>query len=693
MPDTRGSSLRGRTPTLVVSRPADERESPPGRKSERRHRRRADRSRERDRSPQWEDIDNYEPPRRRRKSRRVSPARSTTSTGSGRSQRRQHSAQHKSTGFFPSLSRIREATGSTTSSRPSTRTSETDYYPEYQPSRHARHMDRGNSRYGKSMKRTSKTKQRHDESLPKLNPSSLSILSGTTGTSDRSSNSSSTVTPESYLRKTSRQALTAVKPPKESEPRESVTSQLPNVFDFLETDAEDDDHDGKSVASASTSSQYEPSDAGSSIAPDTPSSRSTFPSASSPTSTRSQSVADLRKKYDPQFSASVFSGRSDSSSPAPSLRSLRKQPTVSDVEEEDEEDVGIPPAPSDISYQSQRSSSRSSRRSAGSYDSYYPGDEAIPHGLPYDHPSHYIHPLPGQHRSFSHSSTHSSPTQNPYTTALQHYHWPSPPPLPPQPLTHQPSPLHPPAAPEPPDLSHAPPTGYAHLALALSTPNTSGVTPVYRKFEYLNTRLLLHLQDELAELEEQLRHLDDIISSLDGHQHPASRRREKWEGNELHMRRTHLLGTVYVKMEQYRKVLAGMKEVESSTTKAGQEEVEGLRAWMERERPISEHEAGFLMHGGDLVKVSRGAGAATGSQGGVGVYAPLGVVAPVVLFAVVPTLAGRLLVLAVLGLGGWVVVGRTAVGGLMARRDWMICGLVYGILMVVLAMCMPGRCS
>ena len=82
------------------------------------------------------------------------------------------------------------------------------------------------------------------------------------------------------------------------------------------------------------------------------------------------------------------------------------------------------------------------------------------------------------------------------------------------------------------------------------------VVPLYRKFEQLNHRVLLHLQDELAELEEELANMDECIAQYSirneaGHVYPASRRREKHYGSEVHSRRTELLGRIYLKLGQY----------------------------------------------------------------------------------------------------------------------------------------------
>jgi hypothetical protein len=104
--------------------------------------------------------------------------------------------------------------------------------------------------------------------------------------------------------------------------------------------------------------------------------------------------------------------------------------------------------------------------------------------------------------------------------------------------------------------------GYELLAHKLSElkkgRKDDAVVPAYRKFEQLNHRVLLHLQDEISELEEELRQLDQEIAEASpgaqtGHRHPASRRGDTQFGNDLHRQRLDVLGRVFLKLEQYSK--------------------------------------------------------------------------------------------------------------------------------------------
>jgi len=106
-----------------------------------------------------------------------------------------------------------------------------------------------------------------------------------------------------------------------------------------------------------------------------------------------------------------------------------------------------------------------------------------------------------------------------------------------------------------------PVTGYELLASRLSSYSGSEtvkgaprIKPMYRKFEALNHRILLHLQDEISELEEQLHRLDhaDTQSRKTDHQIlPASRRAAAFAGGELQWHKTDVLGRIGYKLAQY----------------------------------------------------------------------------------------------------------------------------------------------
>ncbi|KAI1427612.1 hypothetical protein F5Y12DRAFT_142390 [Xylaria sp. FL1777] len=150
-------------------------------------------------------------------------------------------------------------------------------------------------------------------------------------------------------------------------------------------------------------------------------------------------------------------------------------------------------------------------------------------------------------------------------------------------------------------------TGYELLASTLSATsvarNGPPLRPLYRRFETLNHRLLLHLQDEISELEEQLRQLDTADTQnrrLSKGILPASRRAESMSGNELQWRKTDILGKIGFKLEQYNRVLSSFRETLSlpAPTPADMQEYRGFLASY---GPIVEIETQFLDATDDLV--------------------------------------------------------------------------------------------
>lgn len=110
------------------------------------------------------------------------------------------------------------------------------------------------------------------------------------------------------------------------------------------------------------------------------------------------------------------------------------------------------------------------------------------------------------------------------------------------------------------------PSGYGLLAshLTKSTSEESGsFPPLYRRFETINHRVLLHLQDEISQMEEDLHTLDEYeemhrvdIAEQEGVKPlPASRRRDAQSQaySSLHYRRMDLMSVLIQKTEQYSK--------------------------------------------------------------------------------------------------------------------------------------------
>ncbi|CAK3905810.1 Hypothetical predicted protein [Lecanosticta acicola] len=323
---------------------------------------------------------------------------------------------------------------------------------------------------------------------------------------------------------------------------------------------------------------------------------------------------------------------------------------------------------------------------------------------------HHIDPTYGQrsHSASSHGSAGSARAYAQYM-AMQQYQCPSPPPpaaypVPPQAMNGHATGHNPdrPPVPDPPDFSQTTIAGYEQLALELSSTD-SAVKPIYRKFEYLNHRILLHLQDELSEMEEQLRTLDEIVAQMEPcppegqPRPPASRRGDAFQGSEMHHRRTALLGRIFLKTEQYNRAMASYNSMGKDARAAEKEEIGVYREWLQRTGPVHEVETRFLMKEGDLVvpgsstrdEEKTDGVAASPPQPVLSTCLPVGLMLPLVLFAFIPTLVGRLFVTSLIAVGAFLVASTTEIRDVMPSREWAVCAGVYVLVMAFIAGVMP----
>lgn len=132
------------------------------------------------------------------------------------------------------------------------------------------------------------------------------------------------------------------------------------------------------------------------------------------------------------------------------------------------------------------------------------------------------------------------------------------------------------------------------------------IKPIYRRFEALNHRLLLHLQDELSELEEQLHRLDTADTQTRRLQNcilPASRRAEYMSGGELQWHKTDILGKIGFKLGQYNHALSSFRESQNLPS-PDLADVETYRTYLATDNPIAEIETRFLDPTDDLVSLA-----------------------------------------------------------------------------------------
>jgi hypothetical protein len=151
--------------------------------------------------------------------------------------------------------------------------------------------------------------------------------------------------------------------------------------------------------------------------------------------------------------------------------------------------------------------------------------------------------------------------------------------------------------------NQTPLSGYSLLASHLS-PGPSRpphLAPIYRRFTTLNHRLLLQLQDEISELETELRRLDDNDTYHRQLQDLPASRRTEWASGRLE-----LLSKIHMKLEHYHGAVLRMVRVKAATSNASGEDVEAYRAYLAAQRPLQELEMRFLDDGEDLMSLDVG---------------------------------------------------------------------------------------
>jgi hypothetical protein len=298
-----------------------------------------------------------------------------------------------------------------------------------------------------------------------------------------------------------------------------------------------------------------------------------------------------------------------------------------------------------------------------------------------------------------------------------------------------------------------PVTGYELLASRLSSYSSSGsdylgegsIKPMYRKFAGLNHRLLLHLQDEISELEEQLHRLDNADTQSrraggSGQVVPASRRAAAMQGGELQWHKTDVLGRIGYKLAQYStflplppvhspqtncfrrkdQALSSFNRTQSLSSPSTSE-ISSYREYLHTEHPIAEAETHFLdpEKSDDLVSIcssvppstsiflptlstpSQSEASLSNSQEfqteeeteeetnlpGLATAVAVAVLVPILTFSVIPGFLGRMTVTMLVALG---VVGALMQRGVLDGRaalgkEGVVCVGIYGGVMAIVA--------
>ena len=219
--------------------------------------------------------------------------------------------------------------------------------------------------------------------------------------------------------------------------------------------------------------------------------------------------------------------------------------------------------------------------------------------------------------------------------------------------------------------------GYDLLASNISSSDPNTLKPIYRKFETLNNRMLLHLQDEVTELEADLQVHDEMIAEEAKHYgiKRASRRQEAIIGSELQWRRVEITRRLFATLEQYSQynvhkeypheisltpllldhALSSYQAVSKTFSTANPVDIEAYKSFLKKYSPLAEDETAFLAHTADLTCVT-GAKVAesntnTSPAGQVSIISSsaLTILSVTFTFKLVPQFTSRMIIGAILG--------------------------------------------
>ncbi|KAI9889000.1 MAG: hypothetical protein M1814_006058 [Vezdaea aestivalis] len=152
-------------------------------------------------------------------------------------------------------------------------------------------------------------------------------------------------------------------------------------------------------------------------------------------------------------------------------------------------------------------------------------------------------------------------------------------------------------------------SGYERLASKLSSFATSDecttFVPVYRRFETLNQRLFLHLQDEIVEIEAELQRCDEADACTRAAIAHNAQRPSPESRRNLASGKFEILGRAYVKLGQYNQALLSYSKLIQRLEPAKKDNIQSLRHWIQSQAEIFPGEIQFLTHEEDLLSIQR----------------------------------------------------------------------------------------
>ncbi|KAL9604370.1 MAG: hypothetical protein Q9219_000558 [cf. Caloplaca sp. 3 TL-2023] len=141
------------------------------------------------------------------------------------------------------------------------------------------------------------------------------------------------------------------------------------------------------------------------------------------------------------------------------------------------------------------------------------------------------------------------------------------------------------------------PRGYPSLAAFM---NSSDNFLMCRRFAFLHSRVLLHRQDELAEMEKQLLELDDEDVELD-ELALQSRRRDDQRPEEPS--RKSLIDRIDSKLKDYDDLARRIRAM-VAIPRPSERDYSSFRRWIDAKKPLCREETKFVKHEDDMIALA-----------------------------------------------------------------------------------------
>ncbi|EFQ99609.1 hypothetical protein MGYG_02623 [Nannizzia gypsea CBS 118893] len=215
---------------------------------------------------------------------------------------------------------------------------------------------------------------------------------------------------------------------------------------------------------------------------------------------------------------------------------------------------------------------------------------------------------------------------------------------------------------------------------------------VYRKFERLNHRVLRHLQEEIAQLEDDLITIDDIDAARAGASGSRASSRQKQlaakyrdqiqDYSILQNKRTDLLDKIMLKTDQYNRALCSFSKVIKNLPAASDDDVDAYRAFLRSPAGAStKGERKLLDQRADLVTMAPRPASALHSNPLYSTVAAIfaAILFPLLAFGAITEFFGRIVVVSFVAgsFAWWASNGPPGHDYLIEPQDGWKCAVIY----------------